>query len=400
MSPNPFSVVAPFMGRFWGRISSSFSAIIPTALLFSLLFYPHLISAAPDGTTSAEFLKVGAGARAQAMGTAQTALADDVFAIHLNPAGLGSIRSGEVAMEHNKLFEGINRNMVAGALPTRSGVWGLAYNRLSVDSFSGYDADGSPTTDLSSGGDALGLAWGKNFRADATGTNGLLGGVGFKMIREETANISKSAFAADLGLLYRPWVGKDWFRRMSFGAAIRQLGSGIKYDSESAPLPTEVSGGVGYSQFLSGDILTLGLDLTQTAGEGSSVSAGAEYWLRNLIALRAGYHTANADGAGVRAGAGFRLNHVQIDYAWTAQGKDLEAAHLFTLTYRFGPPAPAPGAAADLYLNYVQQGKRWMSEGVYDRAILDFQHALEIRPRDEEVMKLLMDCGRKLENPE
>ena len=89
-----------------------------------------------------------------------------------------------------------------------------------------------------------------------------------------------------------------------------------------------------------------------------------------------------------------------MDYAWTAQGKDLEAAHLFTLTYRFGPPAPVPGATADLYQDYIQQGKRRMAEGLYDRSILDFRQALKIRPQDEETLKLLMECGKKLENPE
>lgn len=387
----------PPEGKGWGRgglLSHTQS------LLLSLLLFPLTLTAAPDGTTSAEFLKIGTGARAQAMGETQTALADDVFAIRWNPAGLGTLKSGEVALEHNKLFEGIDRQMLAGAVPTRTGVWGLAYNRLNVDAYPGYDSDGTYTKDLKSGGEEIDLAWGKNFRSDATSANGLLGGVGFKMIREETADVSKSAFAADLGLIYRPWTGRDWVRRMSFGASIRQLGSGIKYDNESAPLPTIISGGVGYSHFLSGDILTVGMDLHQTAGEGSTVSAGGEYWLRNLIALRAGYRTSNADGAGFRAGAGFRLNHVQIDYAWTAQGKDLEAAHLFTLTYRFGPPPPAPGATADLYNDYITQGKRRMSEGLYDRAILDFRRALEIRPQDDETLKLLIECGKKLDNPE
>src|SRR5687768_8481233 len=54
------------------------------------------------GTTSAEFLKIGVGARAIGMGETQAALANDAFASYWNPAGLGSIKIPEVSVMYNR----------------------------------------------------------------------------------------------------------------------------------------------------------------------------------------------------------------------------------------------------------------------------------------------------------
>lgn len=53
------------------------------------------------GTTVAQFLKIGAGARPISMGGAYTALADDINSIYWNPAGLAIIGgSGEATFNH------------------------------------------------------------------------------------------------------------------------------------------------------------------------------------------------------------------------------------------------------------------------------------------------------------
>ena len=53
------------------------------------------------GTTVAQFLKIGAGARPIALGGAYTALADDINSIYWNPAGIARIGgSGEATFNH------------------------------------------------------------------------------------------------------------------------------------------------------------------------------------------------------------------------------------------------------------------------------------------------------------
>ena len=53
------------------------------------------------GSTAAQFLKIGAGARSIAMGGAYAAIADDILSIYWNPAGLARIGgNGEATFNH------------------------------------------------------------------------------------------------------------------------------------------------------------------------------------------------------------------------------------------------------------------------------------------------------------
>jgi hypothetical protein len=69
------------------------------------------------GTSGAEFLKLGAGARAGAMGEAQLAMSDDVYAVYYNPAGLASTSQPMAAGMHDAYFQGVNYDFVAFSLP-------------------------------------------------------------------------------------------------------------------------------------------------------------------------------------------------------------------------------------------------------------------------------------------
>jgi hypothetical protein len=55
-------------------------------------------------TTAAQFLKIGAGARAIGMGGAYSSIASDIYSVYWNPAGIATSRSnGQVAFNHAKL---------------------------------------------------------------------------------------------------------------------------------------------------------------------------------------------------------------------------------------------------------------------------------------------------------
>lgn len=372
------------------RILSTAILLVPMALW------------AGDGNTGAEFLKIGAGARPVAMGDAQVALAEGALAALWNPAGLGGLTANEVLFSHNKWLDDITDQRFVAAFAFKNvGTVAVAYERLAIGDLLGFDAQSNLTGDLKSGDDVFSLSWGRNLVAGAEGGSGLFLGAGAKSITEKIAGVSASAFAADFGVIARPWGAAaqrtPWLRRSSLGVSVRNLGPGLKFDTETTPLPTEYALGVGHTLPLTGDLLTLGLDLRQVTGEDLAVGLGAEYWLKGLLALRGGYRTTDNAGAGLRAGMGFRLRQIQVDYAWSAGGDDLDAAHRLTLAYRFGPPPVAPGASADIFRDLMDRGRRHMDLKLYDRAVLDFNEALRINPNDTDARQLLHECGRRME---
>src|SRR5271155_3166064 len=55
-------------------------------------------SSSANGTTAAEFLQLGVGARALTMGQAYTAVADDASALYWNPADMTQIQNHSVTL--------------------------------------------------------------------------------------------------------------------------------------------------------------------------------------------------------------------------------------------------------------------------------------------------------------
>jgi hypothetical protein len=67
------------------------------------------------GTSSAQFLKIGVGARAEAMGEAYGAVADDPYALYWNPAGLGRMSNPRLSLSYTMWLEDISNSFLAFA---------------------------------------------------------------------------------------------------------------------------------------------------------------------------------------------------------------------------------------------------------------------------------------------
>src|SRR5438105_3412392 len=89
-----------------GRLQNAESGdpAMRSALWLLLILFPAIASAdfnsGARGTTTANFLKLGVGARAVAMGEAYSAVADDATALYWNPAGLARIAKDSAAFMH------------------------------------------------------------------------------------------------------------------------------------------------------------------------------------------------------------------------------------------------------------------------------------------------------------
>src|ERR1039458_1672672 len=104
-----------------------------TALNF-LIPFSSWAASSNVGTSGAEFLKIGPGARAVGMGEAFTGVADDVDAIYWNPAGLGTLKHAEITGMHMQYFQSIQYEFAAFAYPTTDrGSWGFAVTNLHTD---------------------------------------------------------------------------------------------------------------------------------------------------------------------------------------------------------------------------------------------------------------------------
>jgi hypothetical protein len=105
------------------------------ALLFSILFFAgsHAQSLAKYGN---DFLSVGAGAKALGMGSAHSALTNDVTSAYWNVAGLAQLSESQLIYMHAERFGGIvGYDYGAFAMPLKSGKGnvGISFFRQGVD---------------------------------------------------------------------------------------------------------------------------------------------------------------------------------------------------------------------------------------------------------------------------
>jgi hypothetical protein len=280
------------------------------------------------GTSGADFLTVGVGARALAMGGAFTAVDTDMDAnaINWNPAGLGRIEQRGVSASYNSLFQDENQGFLGYARPLKSGgVMATGLNYLIVSNIERRSGDTeNPDSTFSNQNYAFNVSY-----ARALGDSVSLGG-NLKYIRTQLDAVKSNAMGADFGLLARTPVDG-----LTAGAAIRNLGTDIGPD----PLPLTLQGGVAYK--LLGPRLLLASDVQWLETERRAyVSLGSEYWISRNLAARAGYQFGHAADqlqnrlVGLGVGVGVRLGRFTMDYAFMPYG-DLGNTHRVTLGLRF-----------------------------------------------------------------
>jgi hypothetical protein len=328
------------------------------------------------GTTGAEVLKIGVGARAIAMGEAYAAQADDVSALYWNPGGLALMQERQASFMYDQMYQGLSYSNAAIGIPLENGAVGGSLSYLGYGKIDGFDAAGNPAGSLDAhssvgtlGGSWLGNQW-------SLGAN-------LKGIQQKLADESATGAAFDLGataIFPKPVLGGT----MRFGFAARNLGPSVKFLQQSDPLPQEYRLGVAAVQMMNRK-LNVSLDYAMPKADNASVQGGAEYWFVPFLAIRAGYIANKNEGSGIRAGAGLRIKGVSFDYAY-ASGGDLGITHRYELSFRFGEPRPI--LTAEEY-EILRQAKAAMRQGKYDRAVLLFDSLIEMEPHYRPARRLI-----------
>ncbi|MFI5345774.1 MAG: PorV/PorQ family protein [Elusimicrobiota bacterium] len=322
------------------------------AFFFCLLGAPFFIGpraslAAGPGTSAATFLDLGFGARPLGFAEAYVAMADDVSAVHYNPAGLSlpqpAMRAApgpyEMLFTHTLYIQGISLDQLG--LVRRP--WGLSVTSLRVGGIEGRTLETDTAANFNASDLAVGVSYGRQ-----VGPVGL--GATVKYIHETIANASADAYAADFGALHR-------FENypVSVGADLANLGTKVRFIDQAAPLPLVLRTGVTYGQTKSfPHALSLQIDAPRDGAP--FVRLGAEYQGFGPFALRIGYRTfsggqkdavlgkalgSTASGFsefyGLFLGMGLQTKLGNLDYAIMPYG-ELGLAHRLSLALRFGGP--------------------------------------------------------------
>ncbi len=379
-----------------------------------------LAAAAP---AYAAFEDVGAGARAPGMGNAFTAIADDVYTVFYNPAGLGTLDRMQFGATYAKLFTGLTdgsslgQSELAFASPLKAGRWGTL--GVSLQDFK---------LDTIYNERALGISWGKlalqrennaklywglqirnlshGFDPPAEAANALSTpdpslsspvspptATGLPDPLLSGAN-SKSAMGLDVGFLYRTP------RRLSIGLAIANLNQpDVSFAGGSDKLPREIRLGLGYKLLWMNVATEARLQSAPDGTQDKDILVGAERYFPSLergqFGVRASVATGSRSFRQVTAGLSYKINKIQADYAFIVPLgtiKGTSGTHRLGLTLHFGAPSPEEEYAAEM-VSQMQRTRERVNAGLaYQFEISSAPTSLD-RPDLAEVRRLVL-AGR------
>ena len=308
-----------------------------------------------DITDAASFMKIGAGARAVALGGAFVAVAGDASAGYWNPAGLTQLSGPVISLADRVSVLDTEFAHLALASPA----WGLGFLGLSASYYSCgdvimYDDHGVNAGTLTDRETALILSYAYSLNQLSVGVNAKYI---YQDMSDESLSTESDGVGADISVLYKV------FENLAVGAIFHS-----KYkmksnadDSLSGESPLNIRGGVHYRADMSrGNSLSLMVDFDQTDSRPLKLHLGTEFALYDSFFLRAGLddlylETRDADidyldlisgslkptfGVGLKWNLGRRptspdaeQSALIFDYALSIE--DLGLRNFFTVAYQF-----------------------------------------------------------------
>lgn len=280
----------------------------------------------------ADFLNQTQDVRVIGMGEAGQASAAGVGGLTVNPAAAHDIEAHEVYFTHQLLGNAVGTDFVGWGMSRGVHHFALSLLHVGYGSIDGRDDFANQTGGFSPSANAYGFTYGTTLAGAQLAAS--VKRVDFKIVsRAQTT-------AFDFGGRYK--VNDDW----TIAASGVNLGSGLKFDSVTDPLPARLSGGAAWH---AGEFWTISVDLVGRMYSSAYAALGNEYKIRmdanTSFAVRVGLNTRTPDAgkfAGLKAGLGANFKSVSVDYAF-GPGADVGDQHLFSLTWRFGVPAGAQG---------------------------------------------------------
>ncbi|MBU1754647.1 PorV/PorQ family protein [bacterium] len=299
-------------------------AILALIFIVSMLLVSILTTTAAAGgvaTKSGQFLKIGAGARAMAMGGAQVALADDAYALYWNPAGLSNIKRREAIFSYMFHVQDMKMGYMGIITPRKKGVMGTSISYLTHDDIPGYDHAAKSTGSFEAGDVAIDVSYGQKIgKKYSAGGN-------IKIVSERIDSNQGIGIGLDLGGMFR------MNKYTSMGAVLRNVTlKGLQLDKKKEILPTTLTVGVA-CQVPEID-LNLACDATIPSDNNAFLNAGVEYSYQHNLTARLGVRGGPANDSAFTAGFGYGFGLFSLDYAMEPFG-DLGSSHHVSVQYRF-----------------------------------------------------------------
>ncbi len=278
------------------------------------------------GISTAQFLKIGVGSRASAIGDAFVAVDNDASALYWNPAGLVQFNQDQVMFSHNLWVVDIYHDFLGAVYHLdKTNAIGVALTSLSTP-------DMKVTTEFAPFGTGQyfsyrDLAFAVSYARKMT-DNFSFGGT-IRYIDETLAELKMRGVMIDLGTYY--WTGLGTTR---FAVAVSNFGNQLapdgqvvlvgkreRSDWQSFSPPTIFRIGFAFEPLQTTDNrITTAVQLNHPNDNSENVSAGAEYSWKDIVFIRGGY-IFNADVENFSFGFGvkvpIRIAYCNVNYSYT-----------------------------------------------------------------------------------
>lgn len=302
-----------------------------------------VLGAQRAGITTAEFLKIGVGARANAMAESFAAVGDDAFTLFYNPAGITQFDKTEIAFSHSTWFVGLQHDFLGAVYHLDD------QNSIGLSAISLQSDDMPVTTEYAPTGTGAYFKYGDLAVAGTYArkmTDQFSFGVSVRYVYETLADVRMSGVLIDLGTYYWTGLGSTRFAVAvsNFGGQMTPTGSVELVDGttvskfQSFSPPTIFRIGFAFEPYQDKqNKVTASAQLNHPGDNSENVSLGAEYSFQSAFFLRGGYRI-NVDEQKFSLGAGVKidtkLGDVAFDYAFTPYER-LGDVHRFSLELGF-----------------------------------------------------------------
>ncbi len=372
--------------------------VIETGIILAvivLLPFAPLCADDGDGGTTSPF-ELGAGCRIISMGGVATTNWGDSYVLFWNPAGLYVLDRSEVDLFHTSLLdESTAYSALVLSYPFIDlGVISLGAVQLRVGGIERRDAENREIGgELENVQTRFLLGYSRNIY------KGIALGMNFKVDRFSQDTYVANGFGFDAGLGMKSVVTSYPVDEIRFGAAVTNvLEPKIKLDSEEMGDPVSFRLGASALRSISNDRLLIAFDMHKSRYSDTHFHLGAEYLVRDLLAVRVGLENETPT-----LGLGFDLRYFVFDYAY--RSTDLDGHHLFSLTYRFGRSRierleerqarraleiqreideKVSGFEDQFVTTALMRGDEHMADGAYAEALEEYNRVLLFSPDHEE----------------